>query len=170
MSRVSADDLRAASRQRGREMRGVVEVAHRCPCGEPDVVRTAPSLPTGTPFPTTYYATCPRLTGQVSTLETQGLMKAMEARLQADAPLAQAYSAAHDDYLARRRELGEVPEIAGISAGGMPDRVKCLHVLVAHALARGPGVNPLGDEALALLEDWWVPTSCADAADQDQRG
>ena len=42
-----------------------------------------------------------------------------------------------------------MPEIAGVSAGGMPDRVKCLHVLVAHALAAGPGVNPLGDEALS---------------------
>ena len=49
------------------EMRGVVAVAHRCPCGEPDVVRTEPRLPDGTPFPTTYYATCPRLTGRVST-------------------------------------------------------------------------------------------------------
>ena len=44
-----------------------------------------------------------------------------------------------------------MPEIEGISAGGMPDRVKCLHVLAAHALAAGPGVNPLGDEVLALL-------------------
>ena len=35
-----------------------------------------------------------------------------------------------------------------MSAGGMPDRVKCLHALVAHALAAGQGVNPLGDEAL----------------------
>jgi hypothetical protein len=158
---VSASDLAAASRQRGRTMRGVVEVAHRCPCGEPDVVRTAPRLPDGTPFPTTYYATCPRLTGRVSTLETQGVMRDMESRLATDALLSQRYRAAHEDYLTRRGELGEVPEIAGLSAGGMPDRVKCLHVLVAHSLARGPGVNPLGDEALARLGDWWTPGSCA---------
>jgi hypothetical protein len=158
---VSASDLAAASRQRGRTMRGVVEVAHRCPCGEPDVVRTAPRLPDGTPFPTTYYATCPRLTGRVSTLETQGVMRDMERRLATDPSLSQRYRAAHEDYLARRGELGEVAEIAGTSAGGMPDRVKCLHVLVAHSLARGPGVNPLGDEALARLDDWWTAGSCA---------
>jgi hypothetical protein len=35
----------------------------------------------------------------------------------------------------------------------MPDRVKCLHVLIAHSLAKGPGVNPLGDEALATLAE-----------------
>ena len=158
---VSQTDLDAASRQRGRAVRGVVEVAHRCPCGEPDVLRTEPRLPEGTPFPTTYYATCPRLTGVISTLETQGVMKQMQGRLGEDADLAAAYHAAHEDYLRRRAELGEVPEIEGISAGGMPDRVKCLHVLVAHSLAVGPGVNPLGDEALSLLDDWWVPTSCA---------
>ncbi len=158
---VAQADLDAASRQRGRQVRGTVEVAHRCPCGEPDVLRTAPRLPDGTPFPTTYYATCPRLTGLVSTLETQGVMRQMQDRLQQDASLAASYRSAHEDYLRRRAELGQVAEIDGISAGGMPDRVKCLHVLVAHSLAVGPGVNPLGDDALELLDDWWTPTSCA---------
>ena len=41
-----------------------------------------------------------------------------------------------------------MPEIAGVSAGGMPDRVKCLHVLAGQSLAQGRGVNPLGDEVL----------------------
>ena len=91
-------------------------------------------------------------------------MKEMEERLVTDSVLAQRYRAAHDDYLAHRGELGEVAEIAGVSAGGMPDRVKCLHVLAAHALARGPGVNPLGDEVLDRLDNWWEPTSCAAAA------
>ncbi|WP_374968293.1 DUF501 domain-containing protein [Terrabacter sp. BE26] len=158
---VDAADLDAVERQLGRRPRGVVEVAHRCPCGEPDVLRTEPRLPDGTPFPTTYYATCPRLTGAVSTLETAGVMKEMTERLGQDEGLAAAYAEAHEQYLARRAELGEVPEIAGVSAGGMPTRVKCLHVLVAHSLAAGPGVNPLGDEALAMLDDWWQPTSCA---------
>lgn len=158
---VGDDDLTAVERQLGRPPRGVAEVAHRCPCGEPDVLRTEPRLPDGTPFPTTYYATCPRLTGAVSTLETGGLMKTMSARLQADPDLAAAYARAHEHYLAARAELGEVPEIDGVSAGGMPTRVKCLHVLVAHSLAAGPGVNPLGDEALDALDDWWASTSCA---------
>ncbi len=166
MTGISETDLAATSRQRGRAMRGVVEVAHRCPCGEPDVVRTAPRLPDGTPFPTTYYATCPRLTGLVSTLETQGVMRVMASRLRADPVLAEGYRGAHEDYLARRAELGDVAEVDKVSAGGMPDRVKCLHVLVAHSLARGPGVNPLGDEALGLLADWWTPTSCAAAVDR----
>jgi hypothetical protein len=40
--------------------------------------------------------------------------------------------------------------------------VKCLHALVAHALASGRGVNPLGDQTLALLPDWWAAGSCVD--------
>lgn len=158
---VDPADLDAVQRQLGRRPRGVAEVAHRCPCGEPDVLRTEPRLPDGTPFPTTYYATCPRLTGAVSTLETAGVMREMTERLSHDKELAAAYARAHEHYLARRAELGEVPEIEGVSAGGMPTRVKCLHVLVGHSLAAGPGVNPLGDEALDLLDDWWQPTSCA---------
>jgi len=158
---VDPRDLEAVHRQLGRPARGVTEVAHRCPCGEPDVLRTEPRLPDGTPFPTTYYATCPRLTGAVSTLETAGVMREMTERLGEDADLAATYRAAHEHYLASRAELGQVPEIDGVSAGGMPTRVKCLHVLVAHSLAAGPGVNPLGDEALAMLGDWWTPTSCA---------
>ena len=156
----SAADREAVERQLGRSPRGVDGVAHRCPCGLPDVVRTVPRLADGTPFPTTFYLTCPRATGAVSTLESSGLMREMTARLAADPELAAAYRAAHEDYLRRRAELGDVPEIAGVSAGGMPDRVKCLHVLAGHALAAGPGVNPLGDEVLAALPGWWAGGPC----------
>lgn len=138
----------------------MVEIAHRCPCGAPDVVRTAPRLPDGTPFPTTFYATCPRLTGAISTLESRGEMRVMQDRLAADGVLAAAYGRAHEDYLRRRAELGAVAEIEGVSAGGMPNRVKCLHVLVAHALGAGPGINPLGDEALEMLPAWWESAPC----------
>lgn len=154
------EDLAVVGAQLGRAPRGVVAVAHRCPCGQPDVVRTRPRLPEGTPFPTSWYATCPRLTGAVSTLESQGMMRSMSERLDTDADLAARYAGAHEHYLAARSELGEVPEIAGVSAGGMPTRVKCLHALVAHALAAGPGVNPLGDEAVAALPPWWEGGGC----------
>ena len=165
---VAAEDVAAVSRQLGREARGVAAVGHRCPCGEPDVVRTEPRLPDGTPFPTSFYATCPRLTGALSTLESQGVMREMTERLEDDEDLRARYQAAHEDYLRRRAELGEVPEIAGVSAGGMPTRVKCLHVLAAHSLAAGPGVNPLGDEALELLGPWWERHPCsADAPEQE---
>lgn len=159
---MRADDLEAIEHQIGRTPRGVVDVASRCPCGEPCVVTTAPRLDDGTPFPTTYYVTCPRLASAIGTIEGSGRMRTMEQRLADDDSLRQRYRAAHDRYLAERDELGDVPEIAGVSAGGMPTRVKCLHVLVGQALASGAGVNPFGDEVLAEVDAWWQPRSCAD--------
>lgn len=154
------EDAAAVEAQLGRAPRAAVGVAHRCPCGLPDVVKTQPRLEDGTPFPTLYYLTCPSATSAIGTLEASGLMREMTARLAEDPELAAAYTAAHEDYLRRRSEIAQVPEIEGTSAGGMPRRVKCLHVLVGHALAAGPGVNPFGDEALALLGEWWRKGRC----------
>ena len=162
---VEAADLAAVEAQLGRPSRGTRGVGHRCPCGLPDVVVTDPRLPDGTPFPTTYYLTCPRAASLIGTLEGSGLMREMEERLHDDEALAASYAAAHRGYLADRAELGDVPEIAGISAGGMPDRVKCLHVLAAHALAAGRGVNPLGDEVLDRLGEWWAEGPCVPPSD-----
>jgi hypothetical protein len=153
-------DTIAVQAQLGRSPRGLRAVAHRCPCGLPDVVETAPRLPDGTPFPTLYYLTCPRAAGAIGTLEASGLMAEMTARLDTDADLRRRYEQAHQAYVERRTQIEDVPEIAGVSAGGMPDRVKCLHVLVAHSLACGPGANPLGDEALDLLADWGQQGRC----------
>lgn len=160
---MSVGDEEVLAAQLQRPARGVAGIAWRCPCGKPGVVATEPRLPDGTPFPTTFYLTCPRAASGCSTLESQGLMAEMTARLEADPELAADYRRAHKAYLADRESLGEVPEIAGISAGGMPTRVKCLHVLVGHALAAGPGVNPLGDEAVAALGEFWARPCLADA-------
>lgn len=156
---MSPQDEQLVAEQLGRRPRGVAGVAWRCPCGKPGVVATEPRLPDGTPFPTTYYLTCPRAVAGCSTLEASGVMAEMTDRLRSDPDLVAAYRRAHLAYLADREALGHVEEIEGTSAGGMPTRVKCLHVLAGHALAAGPGVNPLGDETLALLGEFWA-TPC----------
>jgi hypothetical protein len=158
----TADDIAAFEAQLGRPPRGLRAIAHRCPCGLPDVVETAPRLPDGTPFPTTYYLTCPRAASAIGTLEANGVMKEMTERLATDPELAAAYRAAHEDYLARRDAIEVLANFP--SAGGMPERVKCLHVLVAHSLVAGPGVNPLGDEAIAMLPEWWQKGPCVATA------
>ena len=157
---VDEADLAAVAAQLGRSPRGARAVAHRCPCGLPDVVETTPRLADGTPFPTLYYLTCPRATAAVSALESAGLMREMTARLGTDDELAARYRAAHERYLSHRAEIAVVEEIAGVSAGGMPDRVKCLHVHVAQALAEGPGGNPFGDETVQLIGPWWTAGPC----------
>lgn len=150
-------EVAVVSAQLGRPARGVVGVAARCVCGNPTVVATAPRLPDGTPFPTLYYLTHPAATAAISTLEATGVMPQLAEEL-ADPEVAAAYRSAHESYLVDRESLDVVEEIAGFSAGGMPERVKCLHALVGHALAAGPGVNPIGDRALALSS--WSPERC----------
>ena len=160
---IAARDEAVIAAQLGRAPRGLIGVAHRCPCGLPDVAETAPRLSDGSPFPTLYYLTCPRAAAAVSKLEAAGMMRDMTARL-ADDALRHRYDAAHRDYLARRdaaaRTAGVEPLPPGTqSAGGMPERVKCLHALVAHELAAGE-VNPFGREALDAVGAWWQPGPC----------
>jgi uncharacterized protein len=157
---VTPHDEAVIEAQLGRPPRSIHAIGHRCPCGNPDVVATEPRLDDGTPFPTTFYLTCPRAASMIGTLEASGLMKEMTERLESDEELAAAYRRAHEAYLAFREGIAEVPEIAGVSAGGMPTRVKCLHVLAGQALAQGRGVNPLGDEVLDLLGEFWTVGPC----------
>jgi uncharacterized protein len=162
---MTREDEAVISAQLGRPPRGVAGVAWRCACGKPAVVATRPRLGDGTPFPTMYYLTCPRATAACSTLESSGLMSELTEQLTMDHELAHAYQRAHTAYLADRAVLGEVPEIALVSAGGMPDRVKCLHALLAHALAAGPGINPIGDQTRVAIGTFWQLPCLADGAE-----
>ena len=168
---ITRADAAAVAAQLGRAPRGLRAVAHRCPCGLPDVVETAPRLPDGSPFPTLYYLTCPRAVAAVSGLEAAGLMREMTARL-ADERIRAEYDSAHRDYLARRAaaawQAGLEPLPPGTqSAGGMPSRVKCLHALAAHELA-APGTNPFGREALAAAGPWWSRGPCVQVAGEEE--
>lgn len=165
---VTPADLATVAAQLKRPPRATRRVAHRCSCGLPDVVETSPRLEDGTPFPTVFYLTCPRARSAIGRLEASGLMREMTARLDDDEALAARYRAAHEAYLAHRDAIASLGTT--VSAGGMPRRVKCLHVLVAHALAAGPGVNPFGDEVLDLLADWGVEGPCVDVAAADGSG
>ena len=157
-------DWKVVSAQLGRPARDIVAIASRCVCGNPTVVQTSPRLADGTPFPTVYYLTHPGATAAVSTLEATGLMAQLQERLAVDEALAASYKAAHEAYISDRDAvaaacgLEPVDEVSGISAGGMPVRVKCLHALIGHSLAAGPGVNPIGDIALKLCS--WSPDRC----------
>ncbi len=168
VARVDQADVAAVERQLGRAPRGLRAVAHRCPCGLPDVVETAPRLPDGSPFPTLYYLTCPKAASAIGTLESSGLMKRMQARLTEEPDLAEAYASAHEDYVSRRDKVASEEGLEPLprdmqSAGGMPNRVKCLHALVGHELAV-PGSNPLGREALDALPEWWCDGPCVEPA------
>jgi hypothetical protein len=167
---IAEQDEAVIAAQLGRAPRGLLGVAHRCPCGLPDVAETAPRLPDGSPFPTLYYLTCPRAASALSRLEAAGVMRTMTQRLAAEPALRQACQAADRDYQARRddaaRAAGVEPLPPGTpTAGGMPGRVKCLHALAAHELAV-PGASPLGREAVTAAGKWWQAGACVSQADE----
>jgi hypothetical protein len=112
------------------------------------VVQTSPRLAHGEPFPTFYYLTHPHTSAALSGLEAEGFMVTLAERLAEDESLAENYRQAHESYIEEREAIEFVEELAGISAGGMPTRVKCLHALAAHSLAKGPGFNIIGDMSL----------------------
>jgi uncharacterized protein len=102
-------------------------------------------------------------------------MREMTARLASDEMLRARYRAAHEDYLTRRDTAAARAGVAALpagtqSAGGMPDRVKCLHALVAHELATddtdGTGVNPFGRAVLDAIGTWWAGGPCVDVEEE----
>jgi hypothetical protein len=154
----SAHDVSIVSAQLGRPARNVIGIAARCVCGAPTVVATKPRLEDGTPFPTLYYLSHPAATAAMSALEATQVMAEFQELLAVDESLREHYAEAHASYISDREGIEVVPELAGVSAGGMPVRVKCLHALAGHALAAGPGVNPIGD--MALARGRWSPLVC----------
>ena len=110
-------DEATVTEQLQRRPRGVLGVAYRCPAGHPGVVATLPRLPDGTPFPTTFYLSCPRAVSACSTLEASGLMTELTDRVAAEPELAAHYAEAHRAYLAARDEIA-----AASGRGGRRDR------------------------------------------------
>jgi len=151
---VGAEERALISAQLGRPARGNPAVVHRCAFGLPTVVRVDPRLEDGTPFPTTFWLTCPVMKSRVGTLEADHAMVGLNARLEEEPDLADEYAASHERYVGFRDQLGE-PLQGAPGAGGMPRYIKCLHVHAAHHLATGD--NPIG----AWTVEQATPAPCA---------
>jgi uncharacterized protein len=152
-------DRAVVTAQLGRPARGGPAVVHRCRWGLPTVVRVDPRLEDGTPFPTTFWLSCPALRSRVGTLEAERSMVGLNDRLQDDGAFAAEYAAAHERYVAFRDDLGGRLE-GDPGAGGMPGYVKCLHVHAAHHLATGD--NPVGAWTIDAATPLACPGPCVD--------
>ena len=158
-------DITLVEQQLGRYPRGMVAVGARCACGNPLAVITRPLLPGGIPFPTTCYLTSPEAVRAVSHAEGSGKMYQYSELIRTDETIRRGYQRAHELYLSFRSmlasRLGDSEDhIVSISAGGMPNRVKCLHALVAQSLVMGSGVNPIGDLALQHIAPEFSASMC----------
>jgi hypothetical protein len=156
---AGAVDRRLIEAQIGRDVRGSVAVAARCRYGLPAVVRTAPLLPDGTPFPTLYWLACPAARVAVGRLEAAGWNAILSERVAAEPDLAAAHAAAHTSYLAQRDAMAPLPGAPGV--GGLPGRVKCLHALYAHQAATG--ADPIGRIVSHAIDPIDCPGPCVGA-------
>lgn len=158
------DDRALAAAMIGRPLRGRSAVAVRCGWGLPAVMRVDPVLTGGTPFPTTFWLACPLANSRIGTLESSGVMQDLTDRVRDDDDLAPAHRAAGQRYVSFRNGLGDrVP--GDPAAGGLPDRVKCLHTLYGHHLATGD--DPVGAWVADQLEPLACPAPCASLPDED---
>ena len=159
---LDPDEARLAEQMIGRPLRGISAAAVRCGWGMPAVLRVQPRLDDGSPFPTTFWLTCPIANRQVGRLEGGGRMVGYNELLADDADVAAGYAAAHERYVEFRNELG-APVPGDPSAGGMPDRVKCLHSVYGHHLATRD--NPIGARVAAEIEPMGCPAPCVGLTD-----
>ncbi len=161
MEPLTLTDRRILAAQLDRPLRGTCQVATRCRFGYPQVVLVHPAME-GRPFPTLFWLSCPFLVHEIDRLEAEGWIKRIESLLSSDADLAVRFAQAHRAYTEERLALLNLEDRAALEAagtltsltqrgiGGTADRmrVKCLHLHVAHALARE---NPVGERVLTLL-------------------
>ncbi|MCK0767142.1 DUF501 domain-containing protein [Chromohalobacter canadensis] len=146
--------LALITQQLGRAPRGIQTVAAATQDGTPLVLRMH-AIVDDKPFPTHFWLCSDHLKVAISRIEAQGVIKALESRLQEEADFMAAYRHSHEDYVAQRwqtmsdaerdivdrqgyRDLFTRRGIGGIANW---DQVRCLHMQYAHHLC---GDNAIG--------------------------
>jgi uncharacterized protein len=148
--------------QMGRDPRSPWRVAARCKHGLPLVIASPSRLSDGTPFPTTFWLTCPMLVDGAGDAESAGGVAVWEERLRTDPALAKRAERAAEAYrAARAAESGGVDACGDVGIAGVarPDRVKCLHARLAAHLAAVD--DPVGAGVAAELPEACEDMRCA---------
>lgn len=116
------------------------------------------------PFPTLYWLCSKDLYKAIARLETWGLVKQLEQRLQQDSVLMQHYQADQQAYVQRRWELmlaedrqvldqkGLISLFDRYGIGGLGDwqQIRCLHMQYAQHLAMGNSIGQILDDEYGL--------------------
>lgn len=158
--RATMADERVITKQIGREVRGEVLVARRCPHGLPAVTVNLPCEPAdGGTIPPLLWLTCPYLKTRVAGLESEGWVAEYARMVESEPEFRTVFLSEEERFAAMYIELAESVCGEGFSrrlggkgiAGGAPGAVKCLHAHLAFHLSSGGGV--LGERVMGLLSD-----------------
>ncbi|MCM2973173.1 MULTISPECIES: DUF501 domain-containing protein [Larsenimonas] len=170
-NRPTEAQLTCIERQLGRAPNGIQAVSAENDHGTPLVLRMH-SLVDGKPFPTLYWLSSQTLKVELSRLEAQGVIKALEDALAEDTEFMARYRASHEDYVQKRWHYmtddvrqaivdgGFEPLMRERGVGGITNwsQVRCLHTQYAHHLC--------GDNAIGQWIDQHYPDIAACALDE----
>jgi hypothetical protein len=130
------------------------------------VAKVPPLLEDGTPFPTTYWLTCPLAMIRIGRVESIGGVRRVERWIEADEERSARLAAAHDRYRRDRDRMLEqdarVATAAAPSGGvaGCRAGVKCLHAHYADHAAGND--NIVGGHVAAFVEPLDCTTACVE--------
>ena len=85
-------DKKVVEVQIDRTLRSDVIVSSRCHFNLPTAIKVPPNLNDGTPFPTTYWLTCPMYNKKIGSLESQGLIAELDNEILNNSKLKAAWS------------------------------------------------------------------------------
>ena len=124
--------------QLNRSLRSKVDVVASCHFNLPAVIKVPSNLDDGTPFPTSYWLTCPMYNKKVGSLESQGLIKELDKQLNENKDLNQQWAERQKSYEEERNRENKNKEnlinpTGGV--GGAKESIKCLHSHLADELA-----------------------------------
>lgn len=163
---MTGEDVQALGRQLGRAPRALAGVVVRCPYGRPAVIAQHAYEPSGKPFPTTYYLTCPAAVAAVSALEGAGGVARYELLVAAGTDMRDSYEWGGQRQRELRRPAANMADggaslALGIAGTSRPGAVKCLHAHAAFGLAE-PGYA-LGRRVIDEAGPLYPPGRCCTA-------
>lgn len=146
-----SNDKEIVEVQLKRKVRSHIDIRSRCHLGLPVVTFVPPNLDDGTPFPTTYWLTCPLLVQRVSSLEASGMVKVFDEMIQKRGALRNLWKERQKTYEEERKLLEDDSTHISPEGGvaGTSDHIKCLHAHLADYLATGK--NPIGKNIESLI-------------------
>ena len=154
------EDKEVIELQIGRPLRSSFTVSCRCHLDLPAVIKVPPKLDDSTPFPTTYWLSCPMMNKKIGALESQGLIKALDKELQDNSQLKSDWLKRQESYKNEREDLDDqnsYPKASG-GVGGAENSIKCLHSHTADELSTG--LNPIGKIVLESIGSFNCDQPC----------
>ena len=135
-------DKQIVELQIGRKLRSESKIKSKCHFNLPTVIEVPPNLDDGTPFPTTFWLTCPMYNKKIGSLESNGMIKDLDEQIENNSALKDKWEERQKSYANYREKMhvkkNPIKPHGGV--GGATNSIKCLHAHTADELATNQNV------------------------------